>query len=146
MTHQKDYNLSSNLTDELIKNGLSGVPELIKIMVDNAILEERNRYLEADEYERTPTRTGYANGYKPKTVNTRVGKITFSFPRLEMLRFERALILALAEIYVVGVSTRKVNAITEQSCGIEMSDMQASRATRNWMPSYKNGVSDLLEK
>ena len=139
-THQNDYNLSSNLTEELIKNGLSGVPELIKIMVNNAMQEERNRYLEADQYERSPTRTGYANGYKPKTVNTRVGKITFSIPQVrdggfyphtleKGLRSERALTMVLAEMYVMGVSTRKVKAITEQLCGIEMSAMQVSRAT-----------------
>lgn len=140
MTHQKDYNLSQYLKEELIANGLNGVPELIKIMVDSAMQEERNRYLQADEYERTPVRTGYANGYKPKTVNTRVGKITFSIPQVREsgfyphalekgLRSERALTMTLAEMYVMGVSTRKVKEITEQLCGIEVSAAQVSRAT-----------------
>ena len=81
--------------------------------------EERNRYLQADEYERTPTRAGYANGYKPKTVNTRVGKITFSVPQgrdsgfypnaLEKgLRSERALTMVLAEMYACTVLQAQV--------------------------------------
>jgi transposase-like protein len=82
---------------------------------------------------------GYANGYKPKTVTTRVGPITFDVPQVrdgsfypqaleKGLRSERAFTLALAEMYVQGVSTRKVTAITEQLCGVEVSSMQVSRA------------------
>jgi transposase-like protein len=101
---------------------------------------EREQCLGAAPYERTEARQGYANGYKGKTVTTRVGRITFDVPQtrdgdfypraLEKgLRSERALTMALAEMYVQGVSTRKVAAITEQLCGVELSSMQVSRAT-----------------
>lgn len=140
MTHQNDYNLSGKSTEELLKNGLDGLPEIIRILVNNAMQEERNHFLQAGEYERTSERTGHANGYKPKTVHTRVGKITFSIPQVREggfypsalekgLRSERALTMTLAEMYVQGVSTRKVKEITEQLCGFEISASQVSRAT-----------------
>jgi putative transposase len=100
---------------------------------------ERTKHLQAGEYERTESRQGHANGYKPKTVKTRVGEVTFAIPQVREggfypsalekgLRSERALVTALAEMYVQGVSTRKVKAITEALCGIEISAMQVSRA------------------
>jgi len=85
---------------------------------------ERQKYLKADLYEHSPERCGQANGYKPKTVKTRMGEITFDVPQVREggfypealekgLRSERALTLTLAKMYVQGVSTRKVAAITE---------------------------------
>ncbi len=101
---------------------------------------QRRQYLNADRYERTPERRGYANGFKPKTLQTRVGAITVDVPQtrdggfypsaLERgQRSERALTLALAEMYVQGVSTRKVSAIVEQLCGLDVTATQVSRAT-----------------
>lgn len=140
MTHQNHYNLPENVAEALIQQGLGALPEMIKVMINNAMLEERTRYLQAEEYERTGDRTGYANGYKPKTVKTRVGEITFAIPQVREggfypsalekgLRSERALTMTLAEMYIMGVSTRKVKAITEQLCGIDISAEQVSRAT-----------------
>lgn len=140
MTHQNHYNLPESVTETLMQQGLGALPEMIKVMINNAMLEERSRYLQAEEYERTGERTGYANGYKPKTVKTRVGEITFAIPQVREggfypsalekgLRSERALTMTLAEMYIMGVSTRKVKAITEQLCGIEISAEQVSRAT-----------------
>lgn len=140
MTHQEDYNPSEKAVDQLVKNGWGAIPELIRIVVNQAMQEERAHYLQAGEYERTEDRKGYANGYKPKTVKTRVGEITFSVPQVREggfypsvlekgLRSERALTMTLAEMYVQGVSTRKVKEITEQLCGFEISAAQVSRAT-----------------
>jgi transposase-like protein len=123
------------LTDQ----GLDALPELLRVIINAAMLAERQRHLNASLYERTPERRGYANGYKPKTITTRVGPVTFDVPQVrdgsfyptaleKGLRSERALTLALAEMYVQGVSTRKVAAITEQLCGVELSSMQVSRA------------------
>ena len=140
MTHQDDYNLSPKTAAELAKNGWEAIPEMIRILVNQAMQEERARYLQADEYERSDDRKGYANGYKPKRVKTRVGEITFSIPQVREsgfypsalekgMRSERALVMSLAEMYVHGVSTRKVKEITEQLCGVEISAAQVSRAT-----------------
>jgi putative transposase len=136
MTHQNDY----TLTNELANKGLEAVPELLRVLINNAMQAERSRYLQAEEYERSEDRKGHANGYKPKTVKTRMGEITFAVPQVREggfypnalekgLRSERALVATLAEMYVQGVSTRKVKAITEQLCGVEISAMQVSRAT-----------------
>jgi transposase-like protein len=80
---------------------------------------ERGRYLYADPYERTDQRHSYANDFKPKNIKTRVGEIQLAIPQTwdckfypssldRGLRSERALKLGLAELYVQGVSTRKV--------------------------------------
>ena len=111
----------------------------MRVLLNNIMQVERSRYLQAGEYERTADRKGHANGYKPKTVRTRLGEITFAVPQVREggfypsalekgLRSERALVTTLAEMYVQGVSTRKVKAITEELCGIEVSAMQVSRA------------------
>ena len=111
----------------------------MRVLLNNIMQVERSRYLQAGEYERTADRKGHANGYKPKTVRTRTGEITFAVPQVREggfypsalekgLRSERALVTTLAEMYVQGVSTRKVKAITEELCGIEVSAMQVSRA------------------
>jgi putative transposase len=140
MTHQHDYSLSPSLLEELNRTGLDGIPEMLKVLINAAMQAERSKYLQAGEYERTEERKGYANGYKPKTVRTRVGEITFAIPQVREsgfypsalekgLRSERALVSSLAEMYVQGVSTRKVKAITEELCGTEISASQVSRAT-----------------
>ena len=140
MTHQNDYSLSPSVVDEIARLGLDGIPEMIKVLINTAMQVERSKYLQAGEYERTEERKGHANGYKPKTVRTRLGEITFAIPQVREggfypsalekgLRSERALVATLAEMYVKGVSTRKVKAITEELCGIEISASQVSRAT-----------------
>lgn len=136
MTHQDDY----KLTSEMVANGMEAAPELMRVLLNNAMQMERSKYLQAEEYERTENRKGHANGYKPKTLRTRIGEITFAIPQVREggfypsalekgMRSERALVAALAEMYVQGVSTRKVKAITEELCGVEISTMQVSRAT-----------------
>ena len=141
MTHQNNYTFSSNLIEDLMGQGLDGVPELLRVFLNAAMQVEREKYLQAGSYERTEDRKGYANGYKPKTMKTRVGEITFAVPQVrdggyyptvleKGLRSERALTMTLAEMYVQGVSTRKVKAITEQLCGVDVSAMQVSRATQ----------------
>lgn len=135
MTHQNDY----TLMNELAEKGLEAVPELLRVLINNVMQAERSKYLQADQYERTEDRKGHANGYKPKSVRTRIGEITFAVPQVREggfypsalekgLRSERALVTTLAEMYVQGVSTRKVKAITEELCGVEISAMQVSRA------------------
>jgi putative transposase len=135
MTHQNDY----TFTREFAEKGLDAIPDLLRVLINNAMQAERSKYLQAGEYERTEDRTGHANGYKPKTVKTRMGEITFAIPQVREggfypsalekgLRSERALVITLAEMYIQGVSTRKVKAITEQLCGVEISAMQVSRA------------------
>ena len=139
MTYPTDCTLPADLIDQLASDGFDALPELIRVLLNTAMQIERQKHLKADRYERSPDRQGHANGYKPKTIQTRLGEITFEVPQVREggfypealekgLRSERALRLTLAEMYVQGVSTRKVAAITEQLCGTAISSAQVSRA------------------
>ena len=140
MTYQANCTLPDSLLEQIAEQGLGILPELVRIVINTAMQAEREQYLGAAAYERAETRRGHANGYKPKTVTTRVGPVTFDVPQVREggfypealergLRTERALMTTLAEMYVQGVSTRKVAAITEQLCGTAISSAQVSRAT-----------------
>lgn len=100
---------------------------------------ERQKFIGAEPYQRSAERTAHANGFKDKIIQMRVGTLTVAVPQVREggfyptslekgVRSERALKLALAEMYVQGVSTRKVAAITEQLCGFEVTSSQVSRA------------------
>ena len=130
--------LPEPLLDQVASDGISALPELMRLIVNAAMLLERQRHLHAGPHERSVDRTGYANGFKEKSVKTRLGEVTFSVPQVrdgsfypsaldKGSRSERALKLALAEMYVCGVSTRKVARITEELCGFEVSSTQVSR-------------------
>ena len=141
MTHQPENNDPTSAVQHIVNNGLNGLPEALRILINEAMLIERNKALQAQPYERTEQRRGHANGYKDKTVATRIGKICFSIPQVrgdldfypaaleKGIRSERALKLAIAEMYVQGVSTRKVTQILEQLCGLNISSTQVSKAT-----------------
>lgn len=139
MTYKRDCTLPDELLEQVAAQGLESLPELLRIVINAAMVAEREKHLGAKAYERSEDRRGHANGYKSKTVVTRMGKVAFDVPQVREgsfypqalekgLRSERALTLTLAEMYVQGVSTRKVAAITEQLCGHEVSSMQVSRA------------------
>jgi transposase-like protein len=102
---------------------------------------ERAEVLGAGPYERSEARRGYANGFKDKTVNSRLGKLQLKVPQTRDVEFypsalergersERALKLAVAEMYVQGVSTRKVQEVTQVLCGLDVSSTQVSRAAQ----------------
>ena len=127
---------------ELIANkGFAGMGEAIQLLMNEAMLIERNRYLQVMPYERSPERQDYANGFKPKQLKTQLGELSLNVPQVRNgefypsflekgIRSERALKLALAEMYVQGVSTRKVNAILQELCGLEISSTEVSRAAK----------------
>lgn len=116
----------------LLENGLDGAGEALRILVNEASKIERSHYLNARPHERTAGRVDYANGFKPKTVMTRVGEQTFDVPQVrgggfypsaleKGSRTEQALNIALAEMYVQGVSTRKVITVLQSLLGPEVS-------------------------
>ena len=139
MTYQDNFTLPTEILEQVAEQGLDFLPEMIRIVINTAMQAERQKYLGVGPYERSNRRQGHANGFKPKTVTTRVAPITFDIPQVREggfypqalekgMRSERALMLALAEMYVQGVSTRKVAAVTERLCGSEISSTQVSRA------------------
>jgi putative transposase len=114
---------------------------LVEHVLQRVLEEEMTAFLGAEVYERTAERRGYRNGSKPRTLKTRVGTIELMVPKDREGRFqpslfgryqrnEKALVLALAEMYVQGVSTRKVKRITEQLCGLTISKSQVSELAK----------------
>jgi putative transposase len=139
MGYQDKYNGFEEAKKLLINQGLDGLGNALKVLLDEVMLIEREQHLNAKPYERSQERRGYANGFKPKTVATRVGAMELNIPQVrdsdfypscleKGLRSERALRVAMAEMYIQGVSTRKVSAIVEEMCGFEVTSAQVSRA------------------
>ena len=139
MTYQPDCTLPEGMLAQIADEGLDALPEAIRLLINAAMRLERQKFIGAGPYQRTPARQAHANGFKDKTIQTRLGALTLDVPQVREggfypqsldkgVRSERALKLALAEMYVQGVSTRKVAAITEQLCGFEVSSTQVSRA------------------
>ena len=141
---QNNYNgLMLKLFEELNNNhSREGViRSLLEGILNAAMKLERENFIKAKPYERNFERTGYANGYKDKNLNTRMGSLELQVPQVRGLSFypqciekgsrsERALKLAVAEMYLKGVSTRKVEAVTQALCGMDFTSTQVSRATK----------------
>jgi putative transposase len=131
------------LMEQLIANGAEDMASVFSGLFDLAMRIEREQFLEAGHYERTPLRRGYANGAKPKRLDTPAGTITVNVPKtaghdepfypqsLERgRRSSRAVMLAVAEMYIKGVSTRDAEAVMKEF-GIEsLSSTQVSRAAK----------------
>ena len=138
MACEIDNSLLNDALELLSSHGFEELGKALELLINASMVLERSRYLRADAYERTEERQGYANGFKAKSLKTRVGALQLAIPQTRDSRFypqslekglrsERALKLALAEMYLQGVSTRKVAKITEQMCGFEVSSSEVSR-------------------
>ena len=131
------------MMEQLIANGSEDMASVFAGLFDLAMRIERERFLGAEHYECTPLRHGYANGTKPKRLDTPAGTMTVRVPKtaghdepfypqsLERgRRSTRAVMLAVAEMYVKGVSTRDAEAVMKEF-GIEsLSSSQVSRAAK----------------
>lgn len=138
MTHLPQSNVCQSAVQVLLDAGFDGLASALELLLNEVMKIERNEFLGAAPYERSETRRGHANGFKDKTLHTRVGDLALKVPQardsdfypqvLERgVRSERALTVALAEMYVCGVSTRKVSKIVEELCGHQVSSSTVSR-------------------
>jgi len=111
MTYQSDGTLPVEWIEQIAAKGTEAFPELTRILINKAMRLEREQYTGAIFFGRSPERSGHANGNKPETINTRVGKIQFEVSQVRQgalypealekgLRSERALTPSLAEIVV----------------------------------------------
>ena len=109
MAQQVEHNPLHAAMAALLSQGLDGAGEALRILVDEASRIERSQHLNAQPYERSHERRDHANGFKPKTMMTRMGEITFAVPQVrgggfypsaleKGSRTEQALNLALAEM------------------------------------------------
>jgi transposase-like protein len=140
MTHHTHPTAAHEAVQLLAEQGFDGMAPIMQLLLNECMLMERRRAINAAPYERSESRHGQANGFKPKTVKTRVGPLQLAVPQVRGASFypsvlergsrsEKALLLALAEMYVQGVSTARVTKITEELCGCEISSSDVSRAT-----------------
>lgn len=140
MTHRVQDNQFQDVCEMLNQHGFEAMKDAMTVLINEAMLIERQNHIGVAPFERSENRQGYANGFKSKSVVTRVGKLDLNVPQtrdtdfypsaLEKgIRSERALKIAIAEMYVQGVSTRKMASITEELIGVEVSSTQVSRAT-----------------
>lgn len=110
---------------------------MLSTLIHETLNREFTQFLGAQHYERSPERRDVRNGYRRRQFTTRVGQLELRIPRDRAGRFqpslfaryqrsEQALMLALAEMYIQGVSTRKVSAIVETLCGTSVSASEVS--------------------
>jgi transposase-like protein len=120
------------MTQEVLLDDPAFLREIVQRVVQQILEAEMSEHVGAAPYERTEGRKGHRNGHKPRTLRTRVGTLNLAVPQdregtfstrlfSRYQRNEKALVLALMEMYVEGVSTRKVKEITEELCGISFS-------------------------
>ncbi len=122
--------------EKVLQGVLLDEPDFLREIVERVLQElleaEMTEHIGAAPYERSEARRGHRNGHKPRTLRTRVGTLNLAVPQdregtfstrlfARYQRNEKALVLALMEMYVEGVSTRKVKDITEALCGTSFS-------------------------
>lgn len=131
-----DVNVSKELLPGLLSSQ-DGLSKLVEVVLNQILEVQVSEALGADRHERSEDRTGYRNGHRARTLYTRVGPITLKVPQTRegsfstdifkrYQRSEQAFVLALMEMVVQGVSTRKVSAITEELCGASFSKSTVS--------------------
>ncbi len=115
----------------------NGLAVLVEQVINQVLDAQAAEHLKAGRYERTPEREGYRNGYRERQLKTRVGELNLEVPRVRSGHFstdlfrryqrsEQALLLAMVEMVVNGVSTRKVRAVVQELCGTEFSHSTVS--------------------
>lgn len=140
MTHQAHPSVTREVVQVLAEHGFDGMAQVMELLINECMKIERQQALGVGPYQRGEARRGQANGFKPRRLKTRIGPLELAVPQVRGAKFypralergsrsEKALRLALAEMYVQGVSTSKVTKITEELCGCEISSSDVSRAT-----------------
>ena len=129
------------ILEELVAREDGNITQVLERLLNELALIEREKHLQATPYQRCETRTGHANGFKDKVFHTRSGPLNLKVPQVRDCDFypsclekgsrsEVALKLAIAEMYVQGVSTRRVKKVAQELCGLEVSSTQVSRVSK----------------
>ena len=135
-------NSDSDVMERLLQEVFStseGAKRVLEHLLNQAMQVEAAEHVGAARHERSEDRRGYRNGWKPRTLKTRVGELELAVPQVRACepyhpsmfakwqRSERALLVACAEMYFQGVSTRNVGEVLEAMCDGEISSMTVSR-------------------
>ena len=164
MTEDPKPTVADKLLQPILNSGLEGLPDAIAMLINHAMLIEREEHLGAGPYERTERRQGHANGFKDRQLNTRVGALSLRVPQVRGSeepffpsalergqRSEKALTIAIAEMYLQGVSTRRVTTVMEGLCGLNVTSSQVSKAAAEldvmlqaWRTREIGGIAHLV--
>jgi len=142
---------------EIFGANKDGLKELLREVLQEVLEQEMTDALGAEKGERSPGRLGYRSGYYSRSLVTRVGKLELRIPQDRQGQFstqiferyqrsEKALVSALAEMYIQGVSTRKVKAITEELCGHAFSASAISAVNKTLDESLERFAKRPLEE
>ncbi len=135
---RKNRNIISTSLQGLFQDK-GALKEFLSTVADQLMQAEAEEHIQAGRYERTEERRGHRNGTKPRRFKTRVGELELNVPQVRgtepyhpslfarWQRSERALLVACAEMYIQGVSTRKVRNVLEEMCDFEISASVVSR-------------------
>ncbi|MBM1175488.1 IS256 family transposase [Microvirga arabica] len=156
MTNTKDKPAAAAIKD-LLSHSPDGLREVVRVVMQEMLEAEMTDALQAEKGERTASRLGYRSGYYSRTLVTRVGKLELRVPQDRAGRFstelferyqrsEQALVATLAEMYVQGVSTRKVKAITEELCSHSFSASAISSINKRLDDSLAQFAARRLEE
>ncbi len=157
MARKKATTKSTQNWRELLAEDSDWLRGLVQQVVQEVLEAEMDEALQAGKGERTASRLGYRAGYYGRTLVTRVGKLELRVPQDRKGRFstevfdryqrsEKALVSALAEMYVQGVSTRKVKRVTEQLCGHAFSASTISSINKKLDRQLKTFAERQLEE
>lgn len=160
MNEHQQHNLSDHLINILLDDGLSeGLVTIAQILMNAAMLIERQQHIGVAPHQHSNERNGHANGFKPRKFQTSFGQLDLAVPqvrgsdeifRTSLLeqgsRSDRALKSAIATMYVQGVSTRRVTSIVEELCGFEVSSGQVSNLNKRLDEEFKKWRERELEE
>jgi transposase-like protein len=153
----KEHKTKLSLVETLVTSDRDLMKGLLREALQEVLEGEMTEFLGAGVGERTDSRTGYRAGYYSRGLVTRIGKLELRVPRdrngefstalfERYQRSEKALVAALAEMYVQGVSTRKVKAITEELCGHSFSASTISQINKGLDEALERFASRRLEE
>ena len=151
MNEQSQNTQNTDFINLLLNSSIGdAAPRIMELVINAALIVERNAHLNAEPHQRCEGREGYANGFKPRSFNTTVGKLNIAMPQVRNCeepfhsnllekgsRSERALKASIAEMYIQGVSTRRVTKIVETMCGISVTSNQVSKLTAELDDEFK---------
>ena len=155
---QVHFTLKSEEIQSIIEYSVKDdVSKNILTTVFNQLMEnQRTEYIQAKEYERTENRQSQRNGYYERSFTTRVGTLELKVPRtrdaifhpqcLNVINETKSLMASMLEMYVSGVSTRKVSKIVEELCGKSVSKSFVSSLTEQLEPMVNEWQNRLLSE
>ena len=148
----EEFSMPQSILQIVSEKGFDGLREIMQMLFNEAMKMERENYLHASPYQRTELRTDYANGFKPRTINTLQGELQLSIPQtrnggfypscLEKgMRSERAINVAMAKCTFMVLRPARLRQSWKRCAVLRSLPCRSAVRQKCWMPSSKNGGS-----